>query len=126
MEEEKKVRETPEQREQRLRNFFKDRVTQLRLRRNISEMRMSRELGKSRSYVWHLSSGNTLPGMAQFFRLCDYFDVEPWEFFAPTQEISDRVLRLSHTVDALSEEEFAAVERMIDLFLQAKRPNKPR
>ena len=61
--------------------FVRDRITQLRLRKGVSEYRMSYDLGHSRGYVHNISSGKALPPLKEFFAICEYFDLTPQEFF---------------------------------------------
>ena len=44
-------------------NFIKERITQLRLEKGVSEYQMSYDLGHSRSYIYNISSGRSLPPM---------------------------------------------------------------
>lgn len=55
--------------------FVRDRITQLRLKKGVSEYQMSYDLGHSRSYVYNISSGKSLPPMAEFLQICNYFDI---------------------------------------------------
>ena len=48
--------------------FVRDRITQLRLKKGVSEYQMSYDLGHSRSYVYNISSGKSLPPMAEFLK----------------------------------------------------------
>ena len=57
--------------------FVRDRITQLRL---------SYDLGHSRSYIYNISSGKSLPPMAEFLQICDYFDITPSQFFDESEE----------------------------------------
>ncbi len=61
--------------------FVRERITQLRLQKGVSEYKMSYDLGHSRGYINNISSGKTLPSMTEFFAICDYFGVTPIEFF---------------------------------------------
>lgn len=61
--------------------FVRDRITQLRISRGLSEYQLSYELGHSRGYINNISSGKSLPSMSEFFAICDYFDITPCEFF---------------------------------------------
>ena len=63
--------------------FIRDRITQLRMERDISEYQLSLELGQNRSYIQAISSGRALPSMAQFLNICDYFEITPAQFFDP-------------------------------------------
>ena len=65
-------------------NFVRERITQLRLQKDVSEYKMSYDLGHSRGYINNISSGKTLPSMTEFFAICDYFDISPVEFFDAT------------------------------------------
>ena len=61
--------------------FVRDRITQLRLKKGVSEYQMSYDLGHSRGYVYNISSGKALPPLKEFFAICDYFDLTPAQFF---------------------------------------------
>lgn len=66
--------------------FVRDRITQLRLQKGVSEYQMSYDLGHSRSYIYNISSGKSLPPMAEFLQICDYFGITPSQFFDDTSE----------------------------------------
>ena len=61
--------------------FIRDRISQLRLQKGVSEYQMSYDLGHSRSYIYNISSGKSLPPMAEFLQICDYFEITPSQFF---------------------------------------------
>ena len=56
-------------------DFVKERITQLRLKKGVSEYQMSYDLGHSRGYVYNISSGKALPPLKEFFAICDYFEI---------------------------------------------------
>ena len=60
--------------------FIRDRITQLRIQKGVSEYQMSYDLGHSR-YIYNISSGKSLPPMAEFLQICDYFEITPSQFF---------------------------------------------
>ncbi len=62
-------------------NYIRNRITQLRLAHNISEYKLSLELGQNKGYIQSISSGRALPSMSVFFNICDYFNITPSEFF---------------------------------------------
>ena len=47
--------------------FVRERITQLRLRKGVSEYQMSYALGHSRGYINNITSGKSLPSMNEFF-----------------------------------------------------------
>ena len=61
--------------------YIRDRITELRLKKNVSEYQMSTDLGQNKGYIQAISSGKALPSMAQFLRICDYFEMTPLQFF---------------------------------------------
>ena len=61
--------------------FIRERITELRIQKNISEYKMSLDLGHSKSYIQSISSGKALPSMSKFLYICEYLDITPKEFF---------------------------------------------
>lgn len=61
--------------------FIRDRITELRIKKGVSEYKMSYDLGKSRRYIYNISSGKSLPPMKEFLSICDYLEVTPQQFF---------------------------------------------
>ena len=61
--------------------FIRDRITQLRIQKGVSEYKMSYDLGHSRGYINNISSGKSLPSLTEFFAICEYFDITAVEFF---------------------------------------------
>ncbi len=62
-------------------DYVRERITQLRLKKGVSEYQMSYDLGHSRGYVYNISSGKALPPLKEFFAICDYFEITPQQFF---------------------------------------------
>ena len=71
-----------EQRGERMdEEFIRNRITELRLKKGVSEYQMSMELGQNRSYIQAISSGRSMPSMKQFLNICEYFEITPLQFF---------------------------------------------
>lgn len=82
--------------------FVRERITQLRLQKGVSEYKMSYDLGHSRGYINNISSGKTLPSMTEFFAICDYFGISPVEFFdvkSSNPKLSQSVLSALEQLD---------------------------
>lgn len=82
--------------------FVRERITQLRIQKGVSEYKMSYDLGHSRGYINNISSGKTLPSMTEFFAICDYFGISPVEFFdikATNPKLSRSVLKALEQLD---------------------------
>ncbi|MBD5466564.1 MAG: helix-turn-helix transcriptional regulator [Lachnospiraceae bacterium] len=63
------------------RKEFCNRLTRLRMEKDVSARDMSLSLGLSESYINKIENEKTLPSMSTFFDICDYFHITPMEFF---------------------------------------------
>lgn len=90
-------------------NFVRDRITQLRLQKGVSEYKMSYDLGHSRGYINNISSGKTLPSMAEFFVICEYFGITPVEFFNEKQDDPTVYSGFVKMIESLNKEDFELV-----------------
>lgn len=61
--------------------FVRNRISDLRVKKGVSEYKMSLDLGHSKSYIQSISSGRALPSLAEFLYICEYLNVTPKEFF---------------------------------------------
>ena len=61
--------------------YIRERITELRMRRGVSEYQMSLALGQNRNYIQGITSGKALPSMGQFLNICEYFEITPMQFF---------------------------------------------
>lgn len=61
--------------------YVQERITELRIKKGVSEYQMSYDLGHSKSYINNISSGNSLPSLKEFFSICEYFSISPYDFF---------------------------------------------
>ena len=61
--------------------FIRNRITELRMKKGVSEYKMSLDLGHSKSYVQSISCGRSLPSLSEFLSICNYFEISPSDFF---------------------------------------------
>lgn len=59
-----------------------ERISSLRMRKNVSARKMSLAIGQNESYINRIENGHALPSMQCFFYICEYLEVTPEEFFA--------------------------------------------
>ena len=64
----------------------RNRITELREQKGVSEHRMSLELGKSGSYIRSITNGISMPSLRELFNIMEYFDLTPTLFFAPMDD----------------------------------------
>lgn len=60
--------------------FIRSRLSGLREEKQVSERKMSLDLGHSTSYIRSITSGRTLPSMSEFLYICEYFELRQWNF----------------------------------------------
>lgn len=90
-------------------SFVRNRITELRIKKDVSEYRMSIDLGHSKSYIQSISSGKALPSISEFFYICEYLEVTPKEFF--DTEITEPQLlhRLTKLAEKMNSEDLSAL-----------------
>lgn len=93
--------------------FIRERITQLRMQKGVSEYKMSYDLGHSRSYINNISSGKALPSMGEFLAICDYFEISPIAFFDTETENPHQTQTLINAVKQLSPQDQALVSAVI-------------
>ena len=60
---------------------FSKRLTELRTQKGVSARDMSLSIGQNPGYIRAIESGTAFPTMANFFYICEYFNITPQEFF---------------------------------------------
>ena len=97
----------------RCETFVRERITKLRNRRNVSEHRMSLELGKSGSYIRGITSGAALPSLRELFNIIDYFEMTPSEFFSGLDDSSSLRTMLMEKILELDNDDLEKVSTFI-------------
>ena len=98
--------------------FVRDRITQLRLQKGVSEYQMSYDLGHSRSYVYNISSGKALPPLKEFFAICDYFEITPQQFFDDGSQNPELIQKALDGMKQLSESDMLLLLNMINRMMK--------
>lgn len=89
--------------------FIRNRITELRLKKDISEYQMSLDLGKNKSYIQGISSGRSMPSMKQFFEICDYLEITPLEFFNTDKNEQPLLREAAALMKDLNKEDLEAI-----------------
>lgn len=95
-------------------DFIAKRLTELRIKKNISEYQMSLELGHSRSYIQSISSGRVLPSMKEFLAICEYLNVTPVQFFDEQTKNPLLVQRAIQGLQGLNDKDLLMLIGLID------------
>lgn len=96
-------------------DFLRNRITEYRIRLGVSERQMSLELGRSESYIRHITCEKSLPSMREFFNILDYFNVTVDEFFAPLKDMNSPYNKTCERLRGLDEAELQKVNTFLDM-----------
>ena len=100
--------------------FIRERITQLRLQKGISEYKMSYDLGHSRGYINNISLGKTLPSMTEFLAICEYFKITPIEFFNDTIENPKMYNSIISGLENLSSKDLELISLLVNRLINNK------
>ena len=95
-------------------DFVRERITQLRLKKGVSEYQMSYDLGHSRGYVYNISSGKALPPLKEFFAICDYFVITPQQFFDMSTQNPEIIQKALEGMKRLDESDMLMLLELIN------------
>ncbi len=99
-------------------SFVRERITQLRMAKGVSEYKMSYDLGHSRGYINNISSGKALPSLTELFAICDYFEITPVEFFSETVSNPKLQKNVIADMERLSEKDLLLIGEIIKRLLE--------
>lgn len=94
--------------------FVRNRISELRTKKGVSEYKMSLDLGHSKSYIQSISSGKALPSFSEFLFICDYLGVTPKEFFDADTKEPQLVCKLTELAKNLTADDLAALITMAE------------
>ncbi len=89
--------------------YIRDRISALRVKKGVSEYKMSLELGHSKSYIQSISSGKSLPSLSEFLFICEYLGVTPKEFFDEEQDDPALVNEIYQMTKRMREDDLKAL-----------------
>ncbi|KPU43557.1 helix-turn-helix domain protein [Oxobacter pfennigii] len=98
--------------------FVRDRITQLRLQKGVSEYQMSHDLGHSRGYIYNISSGKSLPPLTEFFAICSYFGITPAQFFDDKQKNPELIQKAVEGLKNLDDGDVLMILSLINRLLK--------
>lgn len=93
--------------------FIRDRLSKLREEKQVSERKISLDLGHSTSYIRSITSGRALPSMSEFLYICEYLGITPMEFFNEENETSLIEQEAIGYIHAMSEQDIRAMIEFI-------------
>ena len=100
--------------------FIRNRITELRIKKDVSEHRMSLDLDKNGSYIRGISSGASMPSVKELLNIIAYFHMTPADFFAPLGNANTPYHMLCNRLSCLSDAELEKVNTFLDLIAEQK------
>ena len=95
-------------------DFIRQRITELRIKKGVSEYQMSLDLGHSRSYMQNIASGRSKPSIEEFLYMCEYLNVSPRDFFDESEVEPILVQKALDGMRTLSDRDLIFLLSMID------------
>lgn len=95
-------------------NFIRQRITELRLRKGISELAMSTALGHSRSYITQITSGRANPSVQELLYIIEFLGITPRAFFTDTEEDDPIIQKIYESLKTLSENDLIMLLPLIN------------
>ena len=92
---------------------FKDRLVELRLKKNVSARDMSLSMGQNPGYINNIESGKALPSLTGFFYICEYLDITPQEFFDTDLEYPEQIRSIINDLKKLNERQLRNISAIV-------------
>lgn len=100
--------------------FIPQRITDLRIKKGVSEYQMSLDLGHSRSYVQNIASGRSKPSIEEFLYICEYLNVTPQDFFDESAAEPVLIRKALDGMKELSDKDLLSLLTLIDRLRENK------
>ena len=104
--------------------FCCERITQIRMARDISARELSLDLLQSESYINKIENYKTLPSMKSIFSICEYFNITPQDFFSTDFEYPALIREIEKELFSLDDDTLMLLLELIKkLKKSASAPN---
>lgn len=100
--------------------FTQNRITQLRLQKEVSARDMSLSLGQNNSYINQIENKKALPSLQGLFYICDYFSITPQEFFDMENAQPRQLAELITNMKKLNETALAHLAGLVNELMDSK------
>lgn len=103
-------------------DLIRQRITELRLMRNLSEYKLSMDLGHSKGYIQSITSGHSLPSLESFLEICEYFNITPSDFFLDIPSLlHPNTQQILIQLQQLSDSELILIQSHINNYLEERK-----
>lgn len=98
-------------------HYVRERITELRLSKGVSEYQMSLDLGHGKNYIHSISSGRTLPSLAELPYICEYLGVSLRDFFDETTNYPALLNEVLIRAEKMDRDDLMALVAIMDRIL---------
>lgn len=99
--------------------FIGERITELRMKKGISEYQLSYDLGHNKNYIRAITSGRSLPSVQGLFAIIEYFEMTPAEFF--DKEYPQMLSKAISYMEQLNDEDMLSLLTIIQAYCQNRK-----
>lgn len=92
---------------------FVERMIQLRIEKGVSARDMSLSIGQNPGYINNIECGKALPSMSVFFYICEYFNIEPRDFFDTENRYPEKMNEIIDDLRYLNNEQLSNIAAII-------------
>ena len=99
-------------------NDFPQRISTLRIAKNVSAREMSLAIGQNPGYIQNIESGKALPSMRVFFYICEYLNVSPSAFFDTDNQTPGKLQEVLADLKPLDEKQLEIIRGVAKQFIK--------
>lgn len=96
--------------------FIRKRITEFRLKKGISEYKLSTEMGHSKGYIQNITAGRSMPSMSEFLYMCECFGITPQQFFDEGKENPALLNEAIAIMNGMNDDDLKAVIGLLSRF----------
>ena len=95
--------------------FIRNRITELRLKKGVSEYQLSYDLGHSKNYIHNIVTGYSQPSVKELLYLIDTLGITPRLFFDKEAEYRNPILvqEIINGIKSMNDQDLEAVLLMV-------------
>ena len=101
--------------------FTRERIIELRLKKDKSARDMSLDLGQNDSYINRIENKKIKPSLTVLFNICDYFGITPKEFFDEGNPHPERLNEIIEDLKLLDDNALALISGVVKEFANKKK-----
>lgn len=91
-----------------------ERIAKLRMQKGVSARDMSLSLGQNPGYINNIETGKTRPSIGGLLYICDYFRIEPADFFQTDTEAPEALRQLMPLLRRLNQKQLEHIQAIVE------------